>query len=114
MKARGAKAGWGTCFGVLGLLTIGGVVTTFAGRPAEAQTPQRTPQQIFDRACGRCHSEDDEDAGPNLHNKNKTVEQVTTIVRQGSKRMRAIPPTKLSDPDLTRMMEYLRSIHAVR
>ena len=116
MKVKRAKAGWGTCFGVLGLLALCGVVTTFAARPsAEAQTPPRTPQQIFNRACGRCHPDGGEDTGPEILNKRITEEKMRHTIRTGTKRMRAIPPTKLSDPDLDAMMAYLRDpLHAMQ
>lgn len=114
MKVKTAKGGWGACFGVLGVLTLAGVATTVTARPAaEAQTPPvRTPEQIYNRACGRCHA-DGEDA-PDLHNKRQTVVQMTKQIREGSAKMRAIPTTRLSDADLASMMTYLRSIHAVR
>lgn len=79
---------------------------------AEAQPAEGVPQ--FNRACGRCHPQGGEDIGPDLHNKNLTTEAMTKVIREGTKRMRAIPPTKLSDADLPRVLAFLRSIHAVR
>jgi len=35
-------------------------------------------------------------------------------IRQGSGRMRAIPPSKLPEAAMPALMAYLRSIHAVR
>lgn len=114
--AKSAKREWAACFGVLALLVGVGTVTTFAApRRAQAQQqPARTPEQIFNRACGRCHPGGGEDIGPDIHNANKTVEQMTTIIRNGTKRMRPITPARLSDPDLEAMLPYLRSLHAVR
>lgn len=80
--------------------------------PAVAQSAEGVPQ--FNRACGRCHPHGDEDTGPALRDKNLSVEAMTKVIREGTKRMRAIPPTKLSDADLPRVMAFLRSIHAVR
>ena len=115
MKSKSASVGWGACFGVLGLLTLAGAVVTLADRPAaQAQTPPRTPVQIFNRACGRCHPDGGEDTGPDLHNKNQTIPEITHTIRVGTKRMRAIPTTRLSDADLAAMIPFLQSIHAVR
>ena len=80
--------------------------------PVEAQAAEGVPQ--FNRACGRCHPHGDEDTGPAIHDKNLSVEAMTKAIRQGTKRMRAITPTKLTDADLEHVMAYLRTIHAVR
>ena len=93
-------------------LAVGLIVAT--APVAIAQPAEGVPQ--YRRACGRCHSDpyEDEDTGPNIHNKNLTVEAMTKVIREGTKRMRAIPPTKLSDADLPRVIAFLRTIHAVR
>jgi hypothetical protein len=39
---------------------------------------------------------------------------MTGVIRNGRGDMKAIPPTKLSDPDLASLMTYLRQIRAVR
>lgn len=116
MKVKRAKAGWGTCFGVLGLLALCGVVTTFAARPsAEAQTPPRTPQQIFDPRSGGVTRTAVRTPDRRSWNKRITEEKMRHTIRTGTKRMRAIPPTKLSDPDLDAMMAYLRDpLHAMQ
>ena len=112
---RTERARWGLCFAVLGaMIAAGGAVAT---RPGVAEAQTRTPVQIYDRACGRCHgpggAEPEEDT-PRINNKNLAVKRMTDLIRNGRKQMKAIPPTKLSDPDLATLMVYLRQIHAVR
>ena len=105
---------WGTCVTVVGLLAIAGAVTVSGLPSAAAQQAPVTGERQFNRACGRCHPHGGEDDGPSILNKNVSEERMTKQIREGSKRMKAIPPTKLSDADLTQVMVYLRSIHAVR
>ncbi len=114
MTKNRERGRWGLCFGVLGALVVAGAMVT--AMPHRAQAQNRPAQGVaqFNRACGRCHPDGGEDTGPDLHNLNKTEEQMTTIIRNGQKRMRAIPPNKLSNADLAKVMVYLRSIHAVR
>lgn len=131
-KTKGMK--WSVCFGLMGSLTLTGVVVanvppataapaTYDNATRGAQrTPTPTPggnllaigRQRFDRACGRCHPGGEEDTGPRLIDLNWTEERMVRQIRQGSGRMRAIPPTKLPDSAMPALMTYLRSIHAVR
>lgn len=112
MDRNRERGRWAMCFGVLGTLTLAGAIVVSAPPSAEAQANNGRPQ--FNRACGRCHPNGDEDTGPDIHNKNKSVEEMTKIIRNGVKKMRAIGPNKLSDADLSKVMNYLRTIHAVR
>lgn len=101
------------CLGALGAFLVAGAVT-LSGRPdAAAQQPQRTPLQIFTRACGRCHA-DPEEPDARLDNKNIPESEMVRQIRQGTKRMRAIPPARLPDADMPALLTYLRSIRAVR
>lgn len=102
------------CFGVLGALTVSGAVMVSAPRAAEAQQGPNEGRPQFNRACGRCHPNGEEDTGPAIRNKNKSVEEMTKIIRQGSGKMRAIGANKLSDADLAKVMNYLRTLRAVR
>jgi mono/diheme cytochrome c family protein len=112
-KERGR---WGVCFGVLGTLVVAGAVVVSAPQSAEAQRRPAGPVGVaeFGRACGRCHPNGDEDTGPALRNQNKTVEEMTKIIRQGSGKMRPVGPAKLTDANLAKVMLFLRSIRAVR
>lgn len=112
---RTERARWGLCFAALGVMIgVGGAVAT---KPQTAHAQPRTPVQIFDRACGRCHGpegNDPEEDTPRIKNKRLTVAKMTDVIRNGRDEMKAIPPTKLSDPDLASLMTYLRQIRAVR
>jgi mono/diheme cytochrome c family protein len=116
MKKNHERSHWALCFGVLGALTLGGAVLVSAPQKAEAQQPPAANNGVaqFNRTCGRCHPNGNEDTGPDLHNLNKTEAEMTKIIRSGSKRMKAIAPAKLSNADLTKVMVFLRSLHAVR
>ncbi len=114
MKIDRERGRWGVCFGVLGALVLAGALVT-TPQVAEAQRrPAAVGVAQFNKACGRCHPNGGEDTGPEIRNLNKTEEEMTKIIRGGQKRMRAIGPNKLSNADLTKVMVFLRSIHAVR
>ena len=83
-------------------------------RPPSAEAQAVEGQAQFNRACGRCHPHGEEDTGPAIINKNISAEKMQKVIRVGTKRMKAIPPSKLSDADLAHVMVYLRSIHAVQ
>lgn len=114
MKMDRERGRWGVCFGVLGALVLAGAMVS-TPQVAEAQRRPAAANGVaqFNKACGRCHPHGDEDTGPDLHNLNKTEEEMTKIIRNGQKRMKAIAPAKLSNADLTKVMVFLRSIHAV-
>ncbi|MEZ4392104.1 MAG: cytochrome c [Polyangiales bacterium] len=80
--------------------------------PATAAGDVARGRTAFNRVCGRCH-EDGESDGP-APNRNLAEDRLRSIVRQGSGRMRAIPASRLSDADLTHVVAFLRSTHAVR
>lgn len=117
MNRKRERNRWALCFGVLGALVTAGVVTVSSPQDAEAQRRPRPPAAQgaaeFRVACGRCHPNGDEDTGPDIHNKNKSVVEMTKIIREGSGKMRRITPAKLSDANLAKVMLFLRSIHAV-
>ncbi|MDB4929706.1 MAG: Cytochrome oxidase, cbb3-type, subunit [Myxococcaceae bacterium] len=96
----------------LGSMSLAVALMAATAPPVEAQAAEGVPQ--FNRACGRCHPHGDEDTGPDLHNKNLSPAAMTKVIREGTKRMRPVNATKLSDADLARVMVFLRSIHAVR
>lgn len=114
MNRNQERRRWAMCFGGLGVLVAAGALVG-SPRVAEAQQTGRAPGAAeFGRACGRCHPNGDEDTGPDLHNKNKSVADMTRIIREGSGKMRPVGPAKLSDANLAKVMLFLRGIHAVR
>lgn len=85
-------------------------------------TPATTPpagggtvaqgRAVFQRVCARCH-EDGEPDGP-VPNLRWSEARMREMVRNGNRRMRAIPTTRLSDADLATLVLYLRSTHAIQ
>ena len=69
---------------------------------------------VFDRTCGRCHPGGNERVGPRLAGRNDSEAHTRQVVRNGDGTMRAIPVSRLSDPDLAKVIVFLRSIRAVR
>ena len=68
----------------------------------------------YDRACGRCHPNGEEDVGPRLRNIAWDEARMRRQVRQGGGSMRPIPVTRVSDADLAAAIAYMRTIRAVR
>ncbi len=81
--------------------------TTPAGGGTAAQG-----RAVFQRVCARCH-EDGEPDGP-VPNLRWSEARMREMVRNGNRRMRAIPVTRLSDADLATLVVYLRSTHAIQ
>jgi mono/diheme cytochrome c family protein len=97
--------------------------TTASTTPTTATTthPATTPagggtvaqgRAVFQRVCARCH-EDGEPDGP-VPNLRWSEARMREMVRNGNRRMRAIPVTRLSDADLATLVVYLRSTHAIQ
>jgi len=86
--------------------------TTTATATAPAGNPVAQGRAVYQRVCARCH-EDGEDEGP-TPNKRWAEARMRTLIRNGNRRMRAIPTTRLSDADLTLLVSYLRSTHAIQ
>jgi mono/diheme cytochrome c family protein len=81
--------------------------TTPAGGGTAAQG-----RAVFQRVCARCH-EDGEPDGP-VPNLRWSEARMREMVRNGNRRMRAIPVTRLTDADLATLVVYLRSTHAIQ
>jgi mono/diheme cytochrome c family protein len=71
-------------------------------------------RSAFQRTCNRCHPNGEDDTGPRINNINWSEARMRTQIRQGSGAMRPIPVSRLSDADLTDLLAYLRTTHAVR
>lgn len=108
-----------------GELTDGGVEAADGGVPDGGETDAgEEPQMawrdmvgagrvVFDRVCGVCHPEGEEDIGPNIHNKRVPEERLRYIIRHGTGRMRPIPQRKLPDRYLDELMAYLTTMGTV-
>lgn len=86
-------------------------------QPAAGAADAAAGRRVFDRVCGRCHPNGEEDVGPRLTNRNDPEAEVRTTIRNGHGRMRPIRTTgrnALADADMPALFVYLRSIHAMR
>jgi len=67
---------------------------------------------VFQRICATCHEPGDHE-GPNA-GLNWPEARMRTLIRNGNRRMRAIPPTRLSDADLVHLFAHLRATRVIR
>jgi mono/diheme cytochrome c family protein len=68
----------------------------------------------YDAVCGTCHPGGDEDSGPRLIDLRWTADRMRAQIRNGSGRMRPIPPARLSDADLENVLAWMTTIRAVQ
>jgi mono/diheme cytochrome c family protein len=71
-------------------------------------------QARYEAVCGTCHPGGEEDTGPRLIGLRWTIDRMRAQIRNGSGRMRPIPPSRLSDADLDNVLAWLTTIHAVQ
>lgn len=69
---------------------------------------------VFDRVCGVCHPEGEEDLGPDIRNRRVPVQRLRHIIRNGTGEMRPIPARKLPDRYMDELMAYLTTLGTVR
>ena len=69
---------------------------------------------VFDRVCGVCHPEGEEDLGPDIRNRRVPVARMRHIIRNGTGEMRPIPQRKLPDRYMDELMAYLTTLGTVR
>lgn len=69
---------------------------------------------VFDRVCGVCHPEGEEDLGPDIRNRRIPVARLTHLIRNGTGRMKPIPARKLPDRYMDELMAYLTTLGTVR
>jgi len=82
------------------------------GATAAAQDEQ-AGKQAFDRVCKVCHGEDGKGgAGPTLVPFDRELEDVMTIVRDGTGQMPPIAAERVSDDELAAIVRYLKSLKA--
>ncbi len=87
----------------------------------EGPTPQqqwraqvRLGRQWFNRRCDTCHPGGEEDIGPDIRRIHWPVARMRHQIRQGSGRMRPIPPSRLSNAQMEALMAYLSTMGTVR
>lgn len=68
----------------------------------------------FSIFCGNCHPDGEADVGPRLIGQGYTPGYVRQQVREGSGKMKPIPPNRLSDESLEALLAYMTTIDAVQ
>lgn len=74
----------------------------------------RAGRMVFDRVCGVCHPEGEEDIGPDIRRKWLTVARMRRMIRNGQGRMRPIPARRLPEARMDDLMAYLSTMGTVR
>ena len=68
-------------------------------------------KQVYDRVCKVCHGPDGEgDAGPALVPFDREVEDVMTIVRDGTGQMPPVSAERVSDEEIAQIVAYLKTL----
>ena len=97
---------------------LGTGVSSQTASAAAQQTPApaapvatMTGQEAYASACAACHGPTAAGGvGPRLAGLNKDVSEVLGIVREGRGQMPPMPESDVSDANLTRLVEYLRTM----
>ncbi len=74
----------------------------------------RRGQRRYDKACGNCHPDGEEDLGPAIIDLRWSVARMTKQIRNGSGKMKPISTKRLPESEMEPLMAYLSSIRAVK
>jgi mono/diheme cytochrome c family protein len=86
-----------------------------AGAPTVSHAQQDPGKAAYTRVCQVCHgSEGRGDVGPSLVPLDKEFDEVLAIVREGVGQMPPISAERVSSEDVTRIVEYLKSLKGAR
>jgi quinoprotein glucose dehydrogenase len=79
--------------------------------PATASAPTMTGQEAYTSVCAACHGPTAAGGmGPRLAGANRDVSEVLAIVREGKGQMPPMSENEISDANLGRIVEYLRTL----
>ncbi|MCB9708161.1 MAG: cytochrome c [Myxococcales bacterium] len=81
---------------------------------AEWKALVRRGQRRFDRACGNCHPDGEEDLGPSIIDIRWTTAKMVKQIRKGSGKMKPISTKRLPEDEMEPLMAYLATIQAVK
>jgi mono/diheme cytochrome c family protein len=94
---------------VLSLSTVLLLLCAAASSVSHAQ--ENSGKAAYARVCQVCHgSEGRGDAGPSLVPLDKEFDEVLAIVREGVGQMPPISTERVSDEDVKRIVQYLKSL----
>jgi len=92
-------------------LSTGAPTTTTSAAPAPVATTSQSGADAFQRVCQPCHGPDGKGAvAPALVPMTKGQAEVLGIVREGTGQMPPISTRELTDEEVTRIVEHLRSL----
>jgi mono/diheme cytochrome c family protein len=93
------------------LLTLVSVVTLTSAAVATRQSEPLPGKVPFERICAACHGEDAKgNQGPSLLPMTMEYDELLAKVRQGGGEMPSISKTKLTDDEVNKILEYLKSL----
>jgi len=94
------------------VLHAAAVLTLLCAAGSTVSRGQEQPgKAAYSRTCQVCHgAEARGDAGPSLVALEKEYEEVLGIVREGTGQMPPISAERVSDEDVKRIVEYLKSL----
>lgn len=79
--------------------------------PQESDGSKSPGQVAYDRVCHICHGPEGRgDAAPRLVPFERSYEELLAVVRDGRGQMPAISERRLSDEEVTHIVEYLKSL----
>lgn len=89
------------------------LATLIAASETRAADGEQAGKQAFDRVCKVCHGEEGRGgAGPTLVPFDRELDDVMTIVREGTGQMPPISAERVSDQELGSIVSYLKSLKA--
>jgi mono/diheme cytochrome c family protein len=71
-------------------------------------------QRRFDKACGNCHPDGEEDLGPSIIGIRWSVPRMTKQIRNGSGKMKPISKKRLPESEMDPLMAYMSTFRAVK
>ena len=84
-----------------------------AMKPPELATDAGQGRHLFLMNCAHCHGDDARgDEGPDLHNLHRSDARIHEVITAGIKGEMPSFGKKLGDPDVRRLIAYLRTLHS--
>ncbi|MGC4080651.1 MAG: cytochrome c [Vicinamibacterales bacterium] len=89
------------------------LTTTLAAQAGRTGGDDQAGRQAYERVCKVCHGDEGRGgAGPTLVPFERELEDVMTIVRDGTGQMPPISAERVSDDELAAIVRYLKSLKA--
>ena len=93
------------------IFSLAAIVTLMSGVPTERQAEPPPGKAPYERVCAACHGENAQgDQGPGLVPMILEYDEFLAKVRGGGGEMPAISKTQMTDEDVKRVHEFLKSL----